>query len=71
MKYKKYQFKSKTVDGRLVKTTVFMHENNIVVIERLILCTGNDLKEGFFYGGIPCYVYNDYILDVLQNVFYS
>jgi hypothetical protein len=63
-------FKTRTANGRLSKTTVFMPEKNMVVINRLILAKEEDIKEGWFAGAFPIYVYKDYILMQSEMVFW-
>ena len=70
MGYLGYMFKTKTENGRLSKTTVFMPESRIVVINRLILAKESDLKEGRFTDSFLIYVYKDYVLMQSEMVFW-
>jgi len=70
MKYLAYIFKTKTDNDRLSKTTVFMPESRIIVINRLILAKESDIKEGWFTGSYPIYVYKDYVLMQSEMVFW-
>ena len=70
MEYLAYTFKTKTDNGRLSKTTVFMPEKNIVVINRRILAKEYDIKNGWFTGAFPIYVYKDYVLMESEMVFW-
>lgn len=68
MEYLEYSFKTKTHNGRLSKTRVFMPERNIIVINRLILAKEDDMKEGWFTGSFPIFVYKDYVLTQIELV---
>jgi len=71
MGYLGYRFKTKTDNGRVAKTTVFMPEEGIVVIHRLILAKEQDIKEGWFVKGWPVKIFKDYVLMEQEFVFWT
>jgi len=47
-----------------------MPDRNMIVINRLILAKEDDIKEGWFTGSFPIYIYKDYILMQSEMVFW-
>jgi len=65
-----FVFKTKTFNGRIVKTTVFMPENNIVVINRLLLAKEKDIEDGCFENYKRIYTRKDNVLMREETVFW-
>jgi hypothetical protein len=57
-------------NGRPSKTTVFMPEKGIIVIERLILVKEKELQDGWHTDGSPIFKYRDNVLMLNRIVFW-
>jgi hypothetical protein len=68
---KAYVLKTRTENGRIAKTTVFMPEPEIIVINRRILATEEEVKNGWFSGSFPIYCYKNYVLMESEMVFWA
>jgi hypothetical protein len=68
MKQRGYVFKTKTDNGRLSKTCVWMPRHDIVVINQRILAKESDIKDGWFTNGFPIFTFKDYVLMEVELV---
>ena len=68
MGHKGYFFRTKTYNGRLAKTNVFMPQSNLVVIKQRILAKKGDVDRGWFTNHTPIYIFKDYVLMQVELV---
>jgi hypothetical protein len=66
-----YILKTRTDNGRLAKTLIFMPSRKIIVINRRILLKVEDIEDGRFSNAKPIFIYKDYVLLEEQMVFYT
>ena len=66
-----FVIKTKTENGRLAKTRIFMPQSDIVVIDRRLLIKKEDIEDKRFGGYKPIYVFKEYILVENQMVFFT